>query len=37
MEVCYRRAVNDADLQCGLLVAKLVERRSVMLGLIAPL
>jgi hypothetical protein len=36
MEVFCRRAVNDADVQCGLLVAKLIERRSVLLGLNAP-
>jgi hypothetical protein len=36
MEVCYRRPVTDADVQCGLLVAKLIERRSVILGLNAP-
>jgi predicted LPLAT superfamily acyltransferase len=28
MEVVYRRAVNDADVQCGLLAAKPIERRS---------
>jgi hypothetical protein len=36
MEVFYRKAVRDADVQSGLLVAKLIERRSVMLGLNAP-
>jgi hypothetical protein len=30
------RAVNDADVQCELLVAKLIGRRSVMLGLNVP-
>jgi hypothetical protein len=36
MRVFYQRAINDADVQSGLLVAKLIERRSVMLGLNAP-
>jgi hypothetical protein len=36
MEVFYRRAVHDADVQSGLLVAKLIERRSTMLGLRTP-
>jgi hypothetical protein len=36
MEVFYSRAVNEADVQCGLLVAKLIERRCTMLGLHTP-
>jgi hypothetical protein len=35
-EVFYRRAVNDGDLQSGLLVTKIIERRCVMLGLSTP-
>jgi hypothetical protein len=31
-----RCAVNEADVQCGLLVAKLIERRCTMLGLHTP-
>jgi hypothetical protein len=30
------RAVDDAGVQCGFLVAKLIERRCVMLGLSTP-
>jgi hypothetical protein len=36
MEVFYRRAVNDGDVQSGLLVTKIIERRCVMLGLSTP-
>jgi hypothetical protein len=35
-EVFYRRAVNDGDVQSGLLVTKIIERRCVMLGLSTP-
>jgi hypothetical protein len=34
--VFYQRAVKDADVQSGLLVAKLIERRCTMLGLHTP-
>jgi hypothetical protein len=33
MAVFYRRAVKDADVQSGFFGPKLIERRSVMLGL----
>jgi hypothetical protein len=36
MEVFYRRAVNDGDVQSGLLVTKIIERRCVVLGLSTP-
>lgn len=34
-QVFYRRAIDDADVQSGLLLTKLIERRCVALGLYA--